>query len=159
MRQLGYESNKADPDLWMKVWTQDTKSGPKKYYLYILIYVDDILCIHNDPNAVLAQIDTYFPLKPDSVDKLDVYLGVKLKLMQLENGVWMWGLSSSKYVQEAICNCKKYKEENLPKFYKLTHFAPNLFHTDHWPELDTYPELAPEYALYYQSLMGIYRWI
>ncbi len=50
MRQLGYESNKANPDLWMKVCTRDTGNGPEKYYLYIIIYVDDILCIHDDPN-------------------------------------------------------------------------------------------------------------
>ncbi len=106
MRQLGYESNKSDPDLW-KVCTQNTGSSPEKYYLYILIYVDDILCIHNDHDAILAQIDKYFLLKPDSVGALNVYLGAKLKLMQLENGVWAWGLSPSKYVQEAIQNCKK----------------------------------------------------
>ncbi len=72
MRQLGYESNKADPDLWMKVFTQDRGNGPEKYYLYILIYVDDILCIQDDPDSVLTQIDEYFPLKPDSVGELDV---------------------------------------------------------------------------------------
>ncbi len=43
MRQFGYESNKADPDLWMKVSTWDFENGPRKYYLYILIYIDDIL--------------------------------------------------------------------------------------------------------------------
>ncbi len=37
MRQLGYGSNKADPDLWMKVCTRDTRNGPEKYYSYILI--------------------------------------------------------------------------------------------------------------------------
>ncbi len=42
MRQLGYELNKADLDLWMKVCTWDTGSGPEKYYSYILKYVDDI---------------------------------------------------------------------------------------------------------------------
>ncbi|KAL7461107.1 hypothetical protein ACHAXS_003421, partial [Conticribra weissflogii] len=47
MRQLGYESNKADPDLWMKVCTRQTEHGPEKYYSYILVYVDDILCIHD----------------------------------------------------------------------------------------------------------------
>ncbi len=73
MRQLGYESNKADQDLWMKVDTQETKNGPKKYYSYILIYVDDILCIHYDPDLILTQIDKYFPFKPDSVGELDVY--------------------------------------------------------------------------------------
>ncbi len=28
---------------------------------YILIYVDDILCIHNDPVSILTQIDKYYP--------------------------------------------------------------------------------------------------
>ncbi len=91
MRQLGYKSNKADPDLWMKVCVRDTRGGPEKYYLYILIYVDDIPCIHNDPDSVLSQINKYFPLKSDSVGKLDVYLRAQLKLLQLENGVWAWG--------------------------------------------------------------------
>ncbi len=155
MRQLGYESNKADPDLWMKVCTQDTRSGPEKYYSYIHIYVDDILCIHNDPDSVLSQIDQYFPLKPDSIGELGIYLGAKLKLMQLENDVWAWGLSLSKYVQEAVQNCRKYVEENLLKFYKLMHLAPNPYPTDYRPELDTSPEPSPEHALYHQSLMGI----
>ncbi len=61
-----------------------------------------------------------------------------MKLMQLENGVWAWGLSSSKYVQEAIRNCKEYVEEKLPKFYKLTCLAPNPLYTDYQPELDTH---------------------
>ncbi len=72
----------------MKVCVRDTGSGTEKYYLYILIYLDDILCIHNNPDSVLSDMDKYFLLKPDSVGKPDVYLGAKLKLMQLENGVW-----------------------------------------------------------------------
>ncbi len=156
MRQLGYETFFADPDLWMKVCTWDTGNGHEKYYLYILIYVDDILCIHNDSDSVLSQIDKYFPLKLDSVGELGVYLGAKLKQMQLENGVYVWGLSRSKYVQVAIGNCKKYVEENLPKFYKLRCLAPNLFPTDYQPELDISHELPPEHTSYYQSLMGIY---
>ncbi len=30
-RQLAYKSNKADPDLRMKVCTWETANGPKKY--------------------------------------------------------------------------------------------------------------------------------
>ncbi len=121
--------------------------------------MDDILCIHDDPDSILTQIDKYFPLKPDLEGELDVYLGAKLKLMQLENGVWAWGLSPSKYVQESVCNCKKYIGENLPKFYKLTQLAPNPFPTNYRPELDVSPELPPEHASYYQSFMGIFRWM
>ncbi len=158
MREFGYEPNKADPDLWMKVctriWAEALKSITCTY-----LYVDDILCIHNDPNSVLSQIDKYFLLKPESVGEPDVYLGAKLKLMQLENGAWAWGMSTSKYVQEAVQNCKKYVEENLPKLYKLTRLVHNPFPTDYRPELDTTPELPPEHASYYPSLMGRYRWM
>ncbi len=44
------------------------------------------MCIHDDPNSMLTQVDKYVMLKPDSVGELDAYLGAKLKLMQLENG-------------------------------------------------------------------------
>ncbi len=99
MRQLGYEYNRADQYLWMKVCTQETENVTKMCYSYILLYVDDILYIHNDPSSIFTQIDKYFPLIPDSVGKQDVCLGAKLKLMQLVNGVWLCSLSMSKYVQ------------------------------------------------------------
>ena len=121
--------------------------------------MDDILCIHDDPDLVLTKLDKYFPLKPGSKGEPDIYLGAKLKLMQLENGVWAWGLSPSKYVQEAVKNCKQFVTDNLPKFYKLTKNAPNPFPTDYHPGRDTTPELDPELASYYQSLMGIFRWM
>ncbi len=79
--------------------------------------------------------------------------------MQLENGVWTWDLSLSKYVQESVQNCKNYMEENLPKFYKLTRVVQNPFHTDYRPELDLSPELPPAHTSYYQSLMGIFWWM
>ncbi len=72
--------------------------------------------------------------------------------MQLENSVWAWGSSPSKYEQEAVQNCKKCMEENMPKFYKLKHLVLNPFPTDYRPELDTSPELPTEHASYYQSL-------
>ncbi len=78
MRQLGYEPNKADSDLWMKECMWDYFIGPRKYYSYIQIYVTDKLCI-NDPNSILTQIDRYFSLKPDSLgEPEDVYLGARL---------------------------------------------------------------------------------
>ncbi len=107
---------------------------------------------------ILKQLDECFLLNPDSVEEPDVYLGAKLKLMQLENGVWAWGLSPFKYVQEAVRICNKYVEENLPKFYKLTQLVPNPFPTYYRLELDISPELLPEHASYYQSLVGIFRW-
>ena len=66
MRQLGYTSCKADPDLWFKAEIRPDDGF--KYYSYILCYVDDILCIvHHDALSVLHKIDKYMRLKPSSV--------------------------------------------------------------------------------------------
>ena len=103
MRQMGYTSCKADPDLWLKAVTRPEDNV--RYYAYILCYVDDILCIHHVPMSVMKEINVYLPLKPSSVGSLDIYLGTKLKETQLPNGLMSWGLSPSKYVVQAVKNC------------------------------------------------------
>jgi hypothetical protein len=100
MRQMGYKSCKADPDLWLKAETRPDDNV--RYYSYILCYVDDILCIHHDAMSVLNQINGYLPLKPTSVGDPDIYLSAKLKETQLPNGIYAWGLSPSKYVNQVV---------------------------------------------------------
>ncbi len=68
----------------------------------MLVYIDDILCMNNDPPRVLKVLNKYFPPRPDSVGTPDIQLGAKLKLIQLENGVWAWDISPSKYAREAL---------------------------------------------------------
>ena len=51
---------------------------------------------------------------------LDIYLGARLRKVQLDNGVFAWGMSPEKYVQEAVRNVeehltKEYGGRNLPK--------------------------------------------
>jgi hypothetical protein len=50
-----------------------------KYWAYILIYVDDILCVHHDPWMSLDHIDKYFKMKPGSIMDPTFYLGARLK--------------------------------------------------------------------------------
>ena len=78
MWELGYQSCDANPDLWMiaKYRLEDKF----EYYLYILCYMYDILCIHHDPDDVLDKLNKYMPLKPSSVRSLDMYLDRKLKM-------------------------------------------------------------------------------
>jgi hypothetical protein len=58
--------------------------------------------------SVLNLINGYMPLKPSLIGDPDIYLGAKLKMTQLENGIWAWGLSPSKYVAQAVKNCEKH---------------------------------------------------
>ena len=117
MRQMGYTSCKADPDLWLKKET--SPDNKLKYYSYILCYVDDILCIHHDAMTILNEINGHLPLKPSSVGDPDIYLGAKLRQMRLPKGVWAWGLSPSKYVAQAVKNCANHLTMRLNGRYSI----------------------------------------
>jgi hypothetical protein len=157
MRQMGYTSCKADPDLWFKAVTRPDDSV--LYYAYILCYVDDILCIHHDALSVLTEIDKYMPLKPTSVGDPDIYLGAKLKETQLPNGIYAWGMSPSKYVNQAVKNCQTYLTEKLNDRYKIPTRADNPFPTTYCPDTDTTEPLDPECSSFYQHLIGVLRWM
>jgi hypothetical protein len=59
MRQMGYTSCKANPNLWYKAETRPTDNF--RYYAYILCYIDNILCMHHDPMTILDRINGYMP--------------------------------------------------------------------------------------------------
>jgi hypothetical protein len=134
MRQMGYTSCKADPDLWYKAETRPADSF--RYYAYILCYVDDILCVHHDPMSVLNLINGYMLVKPLLIGDPYIYLGAKLKLTQLDNGIWARGLSPSKYVAQAVKNCAKHLTDKLNNHFCLPQWADNPFPYDYYLELD-----------------------
>jgi hypothetical protein len=127
------------------------------YWAYILIYVDDILCVHHDPGSPLANLDEYFKMKEGSIQVPTFYLGAKLKKTVLPNGVVAWGMSSSKYVQSAVQNVKEYLSA-LPGNQMLVKKASGPFAGVYKPEPDESPELDPTRATFYQSHIGILRW-
>ena len=62
LRELRCKSCDADPDPWMK---PEFRSEVKlQCYFYILYYVDEIICIHHDPDDVLIKLKYYVPVKP-----------------------------------------------------------------------------------------------
>jgi hypothetical protein len=61
MKNLGWHPCRADMDFWMKAETRPDDGV--LYWAYILIYVDDILCLHHDPGSPLAKLDEYFKMK------------------------------------------------------------------------------------------------
>jgi hypothetical protein len=78
------------------------------YWAYILIYVDDILCVHHDPVTPIVNLDEYFKIKEGSIQVPTFYLGAKLNKNVLPNGVVDWGMSSSKHMQYAVQNVQEY---------------------------------------------------
>ena len=125
MQESGYCSCNAHPDLWMMA--NYRPENKLEYYSYILCHVEDILFIHHDQDDILNKLNGHVPLKPGSVGSLDMYLGMKLKSMQLHNGIWAWSKSPSKYVKDAVRICKEYAARHLSTEYRLPRRADNPF--------------------------------
>jgi hypothetical protein len=51
------------------------KPNGDRYWEYVLMYVDDIMCVSHDPQSVLDAIGQRYKLKPGSVGELTSYLG------------------------------------------------------------------------------------
>jgi hypothetical protein len=110
MPTIGYTPCLADPDLWYKEMIRPDDGH--KYYAYMLLHVDDCLCIHHDGISALKELDKYFKMKPGSIGDPDTYLGATLKQTTLPNGVVAWGMIAAKYVSEAISNVEAHLDKH-----------------------------------------------
>jgi len=120
--------------------------------------VDDALVIHHEAEKELRKIDYFFAMKPDSIGDPNVYLGAKLREVRLPNGVSCWSMSASKYVQTSVENVERYLLEHYDG-RKLLKKVSEPLQRDYRPEMDTSPELDAGSANYFQSLIGILRWM
>ena len=154
MHELGFESCKVDPDVWIRL---SIKADGTDYYQYVLLYTDDILAIMEEPwRFIVNELSSCFVVKEKSIWKPTQYLGNKVTEVDLENGRKAWSFSSSQYVQSQVNNVKaKLKKEGgtLP----ARNGSP--WSSNYRPETDISPELSPEKASYYQSLIGVLSWI
>ena len=154
MGRIGFTSSCADPDVWFRLLTRSTG---EMYYEYVLLYVDDVLVISERAESVLRkEIGKFFVLKDESVGPPSMYLGGKLRQVELLNGEKAWAFGSSQYVQSAVKNVYEHLEK---QGMKLPCKAPNPLTFDYRPEIDVSQELAEDDALYYQTLIGVLRWI
>ena len=157
MHFINFTSCPADPDVWMR---PAIKSDGTKCYDIFLLYVDDALAVSENAESILMnESGRYFELKEESIGPPDHYLGGKVKKVQLGNGVNAWAFSSSQYVQTAVKNVEAYLDSQDSKCWKMPSKADTPLTTTYRPELDVSRELNVADAAYYQSLIGILRWI
>ena len=55
MKQMGYKPCLAEPNLWMR--PKKIRSDGLEYYEYVLLYVDNVLAIGDDPEKLLKRVD------------------------------------------------------------------------------------------------------
>jgi hypothetical protein len=70
-----------------------------------------------------------------------------------------WGLSPSKYVNQAVKNCQLHLNEKLAARYSIPARADNPFPVDYDLSTDLSDPLDPDYSSFYQHLIGVMRWM
>ena len=157
MHHLDFRSCLADPDVWMR---PAKKGDGSPYYDYILLYVDDALVVSENAESILwNEIGRYFELKEASIGPPKMYLWAGIRKVKLDNGMEAWAASSSQYVQAAVRNAEEYIEKSQHKRWIIPNKVETLMQSTYRPELDVSEELSSSDASYYQSLIGILRWI
>lgn len=148
---IGFKSSIADPDVWLRM---SIKSDGEKYYEYILIYVDDILCISADPNGTMIEISNNIKFKKNKVAPPEMYLGATIQ-QRILNGQKCWTMSSITYVKAAIENVAVQLKERKMKFNNK---AVTPIHQGYKPELDQSQLLNSADITFFQELIGMLRW-
>ena len=101
LADIGFKPSLADPDVWMR---PAMKSNGFKYWEMILCYVDDLLCIHEDPTKALNQIQANFKFKDDKMEQPTTYLGGDLSMIDNIEGKSCWAMLSDQYCAAMVKN-------------------------------------------------------
>jgi hypothetical protein len=152
LRDAGFTSCKADPDVWLR---PAVKQNGDLYYEYVLCYVDDILCGSECPQKFMNYLATVYTLKSGTVKEPDTYLGADIKKFRTGTDRYAWGISPDTYIAAAVTEVERKLKLTG---HKLSVKVSTPMTSGYRPEMDGSPELDPDQANYYQSLIGILRW-
>jgi len=152
--EMGFTPCRGDPDVWMR---PARKANGERYYEYLLVYVDDILAISEDPKAILDVLDSHFLLKADSIGEPSTYLGATISKHMLDgDDRYTWAIGPVKYLKEAL---RVVKQRIEPLGLKLKTKVTNQMPSNYRPELDSTEYLVDDAALLYMQFIGILRWL
>jgi Reverse transcriptase (RNA-dependent DNA polymerase) len=154
LQDLGYESSKADPDVWMR---EAVKPNDHKYYEMLFVYVDDILAVSHQAEEAIKEITTFFKAKDGSIKPPEIYLGANIAKIDLPDGREVWSTSPRTYVKNSILVVERLLEEDN-QGYVLKSKVRNPFPTGYKPEIDVTDELDQALASRFMQLIGILRW-
>ena len=157
---LGFTNTKGDSDVYRR---RASKPTGDPYYEYLVVYVDDIICISHDPGHWMNILKTTYRLR--DVGQPKKFLGSNIKRWSYinEDGITntCWALGSETYVKEA-CKVAEGQMEmhNLKYPSSRRHGSNSPFSTSSYrPELDASPFCNSQLVNVYQTMVGVLRWI
>ena len=129
------------------------KPDGTEYFEYMLVYVDDILCISHATAPIMKDLATWYQLKEGSIGSPTRYLGANIGTMENLDGKDCWAMSSDSYHQNAVKIVQEFMDGEGVKMRNPK--AP--FHRlDYHPELDDTPLLGLWMIARYQQMIGVF---
>ena len=126
------------------------------------MYVDDVLSIHKDPGNILSYVNRDFRLK-DPPQQPTMYLGADICKYHVDGDITSnecWAMSADRHVKKAIEVVQSRMKDDNVKFKTSAKTAEHPFSSQSYrPELDTTEESDDDQVQFYQSLVGIMRWL
>ena len=108
-----------------------------------MLYVDDVLVVSENAEAVLRQeIGKHWQLKESSIEKPSPYLGGRYREVELANGQLCWAYGAAQYVQAAVKNVEEWlaksddddDDRKLPNHAEAPFMAivPRMMYRENW---------------------------
>ena len=126
------------------------------------MYVDDVLCIHKDPDKVLNKINQDYRLKePPKLPSMYLCAEIsKYHVGDKDNSTHCYAMSADSHIKKAL-QVVQHKMAECGVYFKSSNITVEYpFSSQSYrPELDPTEECSEEQTEFYQSLIGILRWL
>ena len=154
---LEFVQCQGDMDCWRR---PAEKSNGEKYYEYLFVYVDDVIAISENPEAILKKLNEFYTLKPESIKEPKTFLGATISKVHLDGTTHgdTWAIGSSDYLAEALRVVKQrisHKKYNLCLKTKVSATLPSGYK----PELDATEYCDADTVALYMHFIGVLRWL
>lgn len=127
-----------------------------KYYSYLIVYVDDVLCIDKEPDKILNMINRDYRLKEPPATP-NMYLGADFSQFTI---TYDNGIEIDSHIKKALQVVKDRMNVDGVRFKVSKKVVDQLFsNQDYTPELDTSELCNKDKKTFHQSLIGRARWL
>ena len=150
----------ADDNVYLRL--EKTEHG-EEYYSYLVVYVDDVLSIHKDPDKVLNLVNRDYRLK-EPPECPSMYLGADISKYEIPSdttgATTCWAMSADSHVKKALDVVQSRLNTDSVHFKGSKKAPEHPFSSQSYrPELDTTELCNDEQVQFYQSLVGIMTWL
>ena len=160
IRGMGFKDTKADADVYRK---KSYKKNGDAYYEYMVVYVDDVICVSEVPEHWIEFLASRYRLREIGPPKRFLGSDIKQKdyIDEFGNQATCWAFGSDTYVKDA-CHLAEtqMKKNGITYPSSRRHGSSSPFSSQAYrPELDATDFCDPNLTTMFQNLIGVLRWI